>query len=119
MNAFTLRFIPTEATKEQLKYIRRELVKPYKMRPSAFANRFEDINLYVDFMPDNKNPRRSKLTEDEIKEVYIEAMPSFILQHCKATNFDLENKSIVELGVHFDYLAKISKQVTTQSFCIH
>jgi len=110
MNAFALRYMPPDAAKEQTDYIKPDLVKPYKMKPSEFISRMEDINLYIDFMPDTKSPRRTKLSDDEIKGIYVNAMPVFMKEQCRATHFITDDKSVVELGVHFDYLDGVSKR---------
>ena len=104
MNEFALRYLAHDCVAEQLKYMRRDLVKPYDWKPSFFANRLQEVNLCIDFMPDSRTPRRKKLTDDEIKEAYIDAMPQFIREQCKLADFDYENKSLVKLNRYFDLL---------------
>ena len=84
-------------------------MKPFKWRPSDVQIRLQDMNNMIDYMPDGRNPRRNKLTEDELKDVYVEAMPASFRIDCKTAGYDCANKTFVELDEHFNHLDEMSK----------
>jgi len=101
-------FVIENARREQLTYMQRHLINPFELTPSKFLQRIRIMTAQLNFLPTTE--RKLNVSKDEVKYIYIYAMPNTFLKKAHEVNFNLNTESLSEINSYFESLDRASKK---------
>ena len=102
-------FVNENARREQLNYMQRHLVKPFEVTPTKFLQRIRIMTALLDFLPTTEGRTRN-INKDELKYIYVYAMPNVFLNKAYEVNFNLHAEALTDINSYFESLDKASKK---------
>ena len=102
-------FVNENARRAQLTYMQRHLTKPFEVTPTKFLQRIRIMTALLEFLPSTENKTKS-INKDEMKCIYVYAMPNLFLNKAHEVNFNVHNEELTDINSYFESLDKASKK---------
>jgi len=86
-------FVNENARREQLTYMQRYLTKLFELTPTKFLQRIRIMTALLEFLPTTERKLRN-INKDELKYIYVYAMPNTFLNKAHEINFNMHIESL-------------------------